>query len=41
MTTATALRLRGYAGPSDVPDIVRVFNASAAADRVEQWKRRS
>ena len=36
MTTATALRLRGYAGPTDVPDIVRVFNASAAAERVDE-----
>lgn len=36
MTTATALRLRGYAGPSDVADIVRVYNAAAAADRVDE-----
>ena len=36
MTTATALRLRPYAGPTDVADIVRVYNAAAAADRVDQ-----
>ena len=36
MTTATALRIRPYAGASDVADIVRVYNAAAAADRVEE-----
>ena len=36
MTTATALRLRPYAGSSDVAEIVRVYNAAAAADRVEE-----
>ncbi len=36
MTTATAMRLRGYAGPSDVAEIVRVFNAAAAATRVDE-----
>lgn len=36
MTAATALRTRPYAGPSDVPDIVRVYNAAAADDRVDE-----
>jgi mycothiol synthase len=36
MTTATALRIRPYAGPSDVAEIVRVYNAAAAADGVEE-----
>jgi GNAT superfamily N-acetyltransferase len=36
MTTATDLRIRGYAGVSDVPDIVRISNAAFAADGVDE-----
>ncbi len=36
MTTATEVRIRRYAGIADVPEIVRVANASFAADRVEE-----
>ncbi|HEX7171503.1 MAG TPA: GNAT family N-acetyltransferase [Candidatus Limnocylindria bacterium] len=36
MTTATALRIRPYAGTSDVAEIVRVYNTAAAADRIEE-----
>jgi mycothiol synthase len=36
MTTAAALQIRPYAGPEDVPEIVRVFNAASVADRVEE-----
>ena len=35
---ATDLRLRPYAGPADVPDIVRIKNADNRADGVdERW----
>lgn len=38
MTSAsTGLRLRAYAGDGDVPAIVRVVNAAAEADRVEEF----
>ncbi len=36
MTIETRLRFRGYAGDTDIPGIVRVMNASAAADRVDE-----
>jgi mycothiol synthase len=36
VTTATALRLRPYAGTADIPEIVRVVNASSAHDRVDE-----
>lgn len=36
MTTATQLRIRRYAGPGDIGDLVRVANASFAAERVEE-----
>lgn len=36
MTTATQLRIRAYAGPADVPEIVRVVNRSSAANQVEE-----
>ncbi len=37
MITATELRVRTYAGDEDVAEIVRIFNASAAADGVEEF----
>ncbi len=38
MTIATDLRIRPYAGPDDVPEIVRVVNAANRADAVdERW----
>ena len=37
MTVATTdVRVRGYAGVDDVPEIVRIVNAAAVADRVEE-----
>jgi len=36
MTALTDLHVRAYAGPADVPEIVRIFNAAAAADRVDE-----
>jgi mycothiol synthase len=36
MTIATRLRLRSFAGVDDVPEIVRVVNEAAVADRVEE-----
>lgn len=35
-TTSVAIRLRPYAGESDLGEIVRVINASAKADRVDE-----
>jgi mycothiol synthase len=36
MTLATQLRMRTYAGEADISEIVRVVNATSAADRVEE-----
>jgi mycothiol synthase len=36
MMTALDLRIRAYAGIADVPEIVRVYNAASAADRVDE-----
>lgn len=36
MTVATELRIRAYAGPGDIPEIVRVVNESSAANHVEE-----
>jgi mycothiol synthase len=36
MTVATDLRIRPYAGPEDVPEIVRLLNARNRADRVDE-----
>jgi mycothiol synthase len=36
MTTATDLRIRSYAGEADIPEVVRVVNASNAADGLEE-----
>lgn len=36
MTTATELAFRPYAGEVDIPEIVRVVNASLAAERVDE-----
>jgi mycothiol synthase len=36
MTAATDLRIRTYAGPEDVPEIVRIYNAASAADGVDE-----
>lgn len=38
MTVDAGLRIRNYAGPSDVPDIVRIVNAANRVDGVdERW----
>lgn len=36
MMTATDLSIRPYAGEADIPELVRVVNAAAAADRSEE-----
>ena len=36
MAVDMRLRIRPYAGTADVAEIVRVYNASAAADNVEE-----
>ena len=36
MRMATEVRVRPYAGEMDIPEIVRVVNASLAADRIEE-----
>jgi mycothiol synthase len=36
MTTTTDIRIRRYAGPEDIADIVRVVNAEAKHDRIEE-----